>query len=566
MEKINKNKRDMIKKAGFGALGFGFLAMLPNVLAVPKMFRDDGNDTFLIDKNGNKSYTDLDFNKFKAIQMACDNGTSFPANPNTAQWFYRTDCKCLFIYEGAWKPMASFGDITLYTADVATGDETGYGSSNKVTPANLVAAIPTNYGGNITIIPDASTDMGSLVFRGKYSTGDFDIIIDCPGTIDLTTTLSANAGTSDHDGEDIYVQVSDSLSGKTYAKDDAGTVYFLETDGTDGGSGFQIFNVIKETDRERNATSNDWIYLQGYQSDHNFTNASPAESGDDVYIYQPNVIFGALTNYLPSLIIKRGWIQASLTSLGTGTTELQGCKFATAVEGAITSMVVAAGHSFVTVNGCYALGGRYFISSRFAEMLVTRSYSAVIANNRGILIFGGTMAVGSGTEFRGLGIAGSRDGVLVDRQGFLNINGVASYTPGRAVRIYGFNLYGVFVQLNSVGRTITNGIYYGPIVVSSTTTSTPANQLVDTATNFVTAGISVDGGGVPNEYDWVIEDSGGNWSPTVDSVTTTTNPNDTLNFTGFTPAAGAYTLHISNALLAPASPDSYASTTGGEIN
>ena len=55
------------------------------------MWESSGGNTQL------KTADDVDFAKYKAIQMCCDNGTSFPASPNTGQWFYRSDIDTLFM-------------------------------------------------------------------------------------------------------------------------------------------------------------------------------------------------------------------------------------------------------------------------------------------------------------------------------------------------------------------------------------------------------------------------------------------------------------------------------------
>ncbi len=58
MENINSKKREILKKAGIGIVGLTALSMIPPVLARAR-FIEDGNDLWLVDKNGNISFVDL---------------------------------------------------------------------------------------------------------------------------------------------------------------------------------------------------------------------------------------------------------------------------------------------------------------------------------------------------------------------------------------------------------------------------------------------------------------------------------------------------------------------------
>lgn len=59
MEKINNKKRGFLKKAVAAVMVVGAVFMMPRALADARLFRDSGTNSFLIDKNGNRSYVDL---------------------------------------------------------------------------------------------------------------------------------------------------------------------------------------------------------------------------------------------------------------------------------------------------------------------------------------------------------------------------------------------------------------------------------------------------------------------------------------------------------------------------
>lgn len=59
MEEINKKKREVLKKVMIGIVGIGAMAMMPIVLADARLFRDDGTASWLIDKDGNRNFVDL---------------------------------------------------------------------------------------------------------------------------------------------------------------------------------------------------------------------------------------------------------------------------------------------------------------------------------------------------------------------------------------------------------------------------------------------------------------------------------------------------------------------------
>jgi hypothetical protein len=124
---------------------------------------------------------DADFAKFKSIAMCCDNGTSFPASPATAQWFYRSDLKTLFQHEGGWRAIISFGAVALYvdgtlgTDAVGQGYSAGAGATRTVQYAvDLISPIS---GGNVVVIVAAGTYREQVTVEGKLFSGPYSITI-----------------------------------------------------------------------------------------------------------------------------------------------------------------------------------------------------------------------------------------------------------------------------------------------------------------------------------------------------------------------------------------------------
>ena len=143
---------------------------------------------------------DLNFAKYKAVAMACDNGTSFPATPNTGQWFYRSDIKTLFIYEAAWKSIISFGAVTLYVDGVngtdAVGKGYGSGTSATKTIQYAIDLIPQINGGNVVVNITAATYTESFSLAHKSVSGDYTItIIGTRTNLDTLTAAASVQGT-----------------------------------------------------------------------------------------------------------------------------------------------------------------------------------------------------------------------------------------------------------------------------------------------------------------------------------------------------------------------------------
>lgn len=136
--------------------------------------------------------TDLDFNKFKAKAMVCDNGAILPSVPVAGQWFYHTPTgrSILMQYNGSeWISIISLGTMTIYvdktdgTDDMVHGGAVNAGAFKTVQYA--VNRIPGLVGGNVIININEESYLETVTFQGKFYTSDY--------TITLQGTLSAHA-------------------------------------------------------------------------------------------------------------------------------------------------------------------------------------------------------------------------------------------------------------------------------------------------------------------------------------------------------------------------------------
>jgi len=138
-------------------------------------------DGVLLKDSGATFGADVNFAGYKAVAMTCDRGTSFPSSPQTGQWFYRTDCKCLFFYEGAWKPIVSFGDMVLYVDGTNGSDAPGQGfapgSGATATIQYAINLIPPIVGGNVTVNIAAGTYAENLTITNRVIGPDYVIAL-----------------------------------------------------------------------------------------------------------------------------------------------------------------------------------------------------------------------------------------------------------------------------------------------------------------------------------------------------------------------------------------------------
>jgi hypothetical protein len=139
----------------------------------------------------------VDFNGFKAIALVCDNDivANMPSsNVSSGQWFYATDIKTLFLYQDSWKPIISFGALTLYVDNVNGSDSVGkgYGSGSNATATitHAIDLIPSINGGDVTINIAGGTSYTEDVSIGnKMFSGDYKIIFQ-GGALDPFVTSS----------------------------------------------------------------------------------------------------------------------------------------------------------------------------------------------------------------------------------------------------------------------------------------------------------------------------------------------------------------------------------------
>jgi hypothetical protein len=144
---------------------------------------------------------DLNFAKFKAIAMVCDNGATVPASPTTGQWFLHTPIgrKVLMIYDGSnWIPIISIGSMTMYVDGTDGSDSIDKGgavdSGAFKTVQYAVNQIPGLVGGDVTIYINDETYNEDVVIRGKMPTGDYTITLQ--GTLSQQTSGTATGKTA----------------------------------------------------------------------------------------------------------------------------------------------------------------------------------------------------------------------------------------------------------------------------------------------------------------------------------------------------------------------------------
>lgn len=132
-------------------------------------------------------------------------GTTFPVSPTSGDAFYRTDRKILYIYEGWWQPIESYGDTALYLSASGSDTNSGFASGEAVKTLEKVwSCIPRLYGGNVIVYVTGDifyTSSSDIRLGGKYPvSGSFTIkFIGAEGSVlksAFTGTIdeSTNAG------------------------------------------------------------------------------------------------------------------------------------------------------------------------------------------------------------------------------------------------------------------------------------------------------------------------------------------------------------------------------------
>jgi hypothetical protein len=141
---------------------------------------------------------DVNFNRFKAIAMVCDNGATMPTAPVSGQWFLHTPTgRCiLYQYYGSWIPHISMGSMTVYVDKTDGTDDLNHGTGVDAnafkTVQYAINCIPGLFGGNVAIYINGETYSESVTIRGKKSTGNY--IITLSGTLSTLDTGTCTAG------------------------------------------------------------------------------------------------------------------------------------------------------------------------------------------------------------------------------------------------------------------------------------------------------------------------------------------------------------------------------------
>ena len=205
----------------------------------------------------------LDFSKFMATALVCDTGTGFPASPATAQWFYRSDIKTIFTYEGGWKAIQSFGAVTLYVDGTSGTDAVGQGYSSGAgatkTIQYAIDLIPPINGGNVIISVAGGSYTEALKLQGKAYSGPYSITIEgtLPAPSDTGTIVSATQYTMGPAGTGV-TQATIIDTSKSWA---VGAIVL----GTDGADYICIkAHTAEAQNRPVNGTATIWKYYWLY--------------------------------------------------------------------------------------------------------------------------------------------------------------------------------------------------------------------------------------------------------------------------------------------------------------
>jgi len=154
-------------------------------------------------KDGSIALTgNLDFAKYKAIAMVCDNGATMPTSPTNWQWFLHTPTgrNILYQYNSKWIPIISVGSMTVYVDKTDGTDDlnhgTGVDSDAFATVQYAIDCIPGLVGGNVIININGEDYDETVTIQGKQFSGNYTITLQ--GTLsqqDTATIESAVQGT-----------------------------------------------------------------------------------------------------------------------------------------------------------------------------------------------------------------------------------------------------------------------------------------------------------------------------------------------------------------------------------
>lgn len=117
----------------------------------------------------------INFNRNQALALVCHNdliqNTPKTGLEKDGQWFYANDIKVLYLYEGSWMPIISFGNLELYVDTINGSDAAGKGFASGAgackTIQCAISRIPALIGGNVTINIASGTYNEDIVLQGK---------------------------------------------------------------------------------------------------------------------------------------------------------------------------------------------------------------------------------------------------------------------------------------------------------------------------------------------------------------------------------------------------------------
>jgi hypothetical protein len=152
---------------------------------------------------------DLDFAKFKAVSLACDNGVTVPSAPVVGQWFIHTPAgrSILMQYNGtSWSSIMSFGTMTLYVDKTDGTDDISYGTGVDTnafkTVQYAIDLIPPVFSGNVIVYITNESYSETVTIQGKNAAGAYTITLQ--GTRTIIESLACGAGCLQGDDAGIY--------------------------------------------------------------------------------------------------------------------------------------------------------------------------------------------------------------------------------------------------------------------------------------------------------------------------------------------------------------------------
>jgi hypothetical protein len=296
---------------------------------------------------------DVNFNKYKAVAMSCDNGATLPSSPSTGQWFLHTPTGRTILMQyigGAWYSEISIGTMTLYVDPTGTDDAahgTGTGTNAFLTVQYAVNTIPPIYGGNIVINVAAGTFNENVVVNGKAPSGNYNIQIN--GTLSSSASGTASAKTTGANA--AYGTITDAA---VFGSDYSGKMIYITATGE--------YLLIKSVN-----TGTKVATIQGYFADNTNMAYTVYDWATTIYSIKvgPPVTNLALvkmklngstsSNVLPFAGMTITYCNIASTSTSWAFLIQQGyCYFTKCVATSTTSGIIyGSALSYILVNGCY---------------------------------------------------------------------------------------------------------------------------------------------------------------------------------------------------------------------